>query len=142
MYDAHFAATNGPMLFFRADNDKAISPAATQAFWDGYGVIRQFSPAYTPNRNGRSESSIRTGYMVARALIRDSPVPDLLWPYAVQSRLLHSRASSDEGGADDYPVGPSDWPPTGTFANRLGLRWALDAPCGTSATKQATHFQL
>ena len=83
MYDAHFAATNGPMLFFRADNDKAIFPAATQAFWDGYGVIRQFSPAYTPNRNGRSESSIRTGYMVARALLRDSPVPDLLWPYAV-----------------------------------------------------------
>ena len=83
MYKVHFEPTNGPIAFFRADNDKALFPAAAASFWAQYGAVTSFSAPYTPGHNNRAESAIRTMTMTSRALLRDSPLEDLYWPFAV-----------------------------------------------------------
>ena len=83
MYNTYFAPTNGPIALFRADNEKALFPKSSEVFWDSYGVIRSFSAPYTPAHNNRAESAIRTVYMTSRCLVRDSPLEDLFWPFAV-----------------------------------------------------------
>ena len=96
MYNLHYAPTNGPIALFRADNEKALFPKSAEEFWSGYGVILSFSAAYTPGHNNRAESAIRTTYMTARCLVRDSPLEDLYWPFAVDHAcfLLARRPTS------------------------------------------------
>ncbi len=102
-----------------------------------------FPPDYTPNRNGRSESSIRTVYLVARALLRDSPVPVPLWPYALtHACYILARRPTKAAPMTTPWARPSDSPSTGALAYPLGLGWALDASCRAAATKQAAHFQF
>ena len=83
MYNVFFAPTNGPVALFRADNEHALFPKSSDDFWDGYGIIRSFAAPYTPAHNNRAESAIRTTYMTARCVLRDSPVEDYFWPFAV-----------------------------------------------------------
>ncbi|MEI6871785.1 MAG: hypothetical protein WCL08_05830, partial [Verrucomicrobiota bacterium] len=83
MYNTHYAPTNGPVALFRADNEKALFPKSSAEFWASYGILLSFSAAYTPGHNNRAESAIRTTYMTARCLVRDSPLDDRFWPFAV-----------------------------------------------------------
>ena len=95
-YTLRYSAVNGPLLMFRADNDAALFPPADTAFWDSYGVVLSFSAPYTPWLNGLAESFIRTVYMCARTLLRDSELENYWWPYAVSHAvyLLNRRPSS------------------------------------------------
>ena len=74
----------GTIKMFRSDNGTELFLNVSDAdFWAAYGCILSTSAPYTPNRNGRAEASIKVLMMVAVALLRDSEVADLYWPFAI-----------------------------------------------------------
>ena len=103
-YTVRHSATNGPLLMFRADNEAALFPADGEAFWASYGVVLSFAAPYTAWHNGTAESFIRTVFLCARTLLRDSEVENYFWPFAVTyaAFLLNRRPSRKAPSTTPY----------------------------------------
>lgn len=56
------------------------------AYYENYGIYRQFTAPYTPQQNGVDERRNRTVIDVARSFLKTMKLPSFLWEEAV----LHS----------------------------------------------------
>jgi hypothetical protein len=140
-YTVRHAPMNGPLLMFRADNEAVLFPEDSAALWSSYGVVLSFSAPYTPWHNGTAESFIRSVYLCARTLLRDSALENDWWPFAVSyaAFLLNRRPTRKAPSTTPYQRLLRVAAPL-PIASGLGGCWSLDCPTGPSCSGRAAYL--
>jgi hypothetical protein len=83
----------------RSDNGGEYKSKAFDKLCVHYGILRQYSQAYTPTQNGTAERMNRTLTETARCLSFETPVPLYLWPETISTAdyLINRRPASKFG---------------------------------------------